>query len=206
MTRDEARAQGLKRYPGKPCPEGHSGERYVGNNDCTECSKIRAREYGRKNAERARKKTREWYWANAERAREREKTRYHAAPTLVRERSKQWQLDNPEKYQENQRRAYATRKEVYKGKAIAWAKANPRKRRSIMAANRARRQNAKIPLSKPYLDWMQFIYEICPEGYEVDHIYPVNGKNSCGLHVPWNLQHLPSEVNRSKSNKLPEEL
>lgn len=40
-----------------------------------------------------------------------------------------------------------------------------------------------------------------PEGFEVDHIEPINGKLACGLHVLWNLQYLPVEQNRKKSNK-----
>ena len=77
------------------------------------------------------------------------------------------------------------------------------KRRHHEAMRRARKLQATPKwLSKEQLEEIKAIYRNCPEGYHVDHIMPLKGKDVSGLHVPWNLQYLPGIVNKMKSNKV----
>jgi hypothetical protein len=41
-----------------------------------------------------------------------------------------------------------------------------------------------------------------PTGMTVDHIMPIRGEISCGLHVPWNLQYLTLTQNIAKGNRI----
>lgn len=45
---------------------------------------------------------------------------------------------------------------------------------------------------------------VSPKLWQVDHIWPLKGKLSNGLHVPWNLRLIPATINRKKWNKEPQ--
>ena len=99
------------------------------------------------------------------------------------EMKKQYYLENKAEYRARARAAYA--KDPSKAKA-----------KSVL------RQVSKIQRTPAWADQDKIteFYRNCPEGYHVDHIVPLRGKNVSGLHVHTNLQYLTAEENLKKSN------
>jgi hypothetical protein len=90
-----------------------------------------------------------------------------------------------------------------------WQAANRDKTSFYNAERRAKQKMADLILTEEQKQQIKDIYWLARdvslttgEPYEVDHIVPISGKNVCGLHVPWNLQILPKDLNIKKSNKL----
>ena len=83
------------------------------------------------------------------------------------------------------------------------------KRNSIEAKRRFMKKNATPDwLTESQIKEIEDLYwlakdlkSVSGQDYHVDHIVPLNNKTICGLHVPWNLQVIPSDLNISKSNK-----
>lgn len=66
------------------------------------------------------------------------------------------------------------------------------------------RVKQNIPLTKEQSRDIELIYSAARAlGLTVDHVWPLRGRNSCGLHVPWNLQLLTQRDNDQKANKEP---
>lgn len=151
------------------------------------------------NGERHREINRQWRANNPDKAREYTNRWRGANP----EKARQWQEENPDRVREIDRRWKAANKEKLRERDRAYAAANPHKIR----AKCARRRASLLQATPSWVDneILEFIYSECPPGWHVDHIHPLKGRNSCGLHVPWNLQYLPASENCKKSNKAPVE-
>jgi hypothetical protein len=84
-------------------------------------------------------------------------------------------------------------RKTHKGKRLA----------NYHCALRYSRKKQRMPksISEEEKNKIKLFYFNRPNGYEVDHIIPLCGKNVSGLHILSNLQYLSAEENRIKNNK-----
>lgn len=176
----------------KKATEGHSQR-------CKECARRHTREWNAMNREKKRRTNRAWDAENIDRVRSyteeyrtQKKDRYK---TLERERAKK----NSAQIVEKVRR---------------WRAAHP-VRNSIQKRRDAANRRARLKMAYPSWADKEKIAAIYAEAdritretgipHEVDHIFPLAGRLSCGLHVHQNLQILTASQNRKKSYKEYEE-
>jgi len=117
-----------------------------------------------------------------------------------------------EKRKEYAKNRYQEKKDEIKKKQKEYSKTSRAKALSARRQSlRARRVKEAQPswLSPEQIQEMTNLYWLAQDlktvtgmMYHVDHIVPLKGHNVCGLHVPWNLQVLPADVNMRKSNKM----
>lgn len=101
---------------------------------------------------------------------------------------KAWRLANPDKV---------------KASIMSWQRRNKKKKNALVQARHSRfKQSRPKWLNKEQKKQIATMYYNCPKGYHVDHIMPIKGVLSSGLHVPWNLQYLKAFDNLSKGNKV----
>ena len=110
-------------------------------------------------------------------------TRHPEKEEEARIRASKWTRDNPEKANERSRK---------------WAKVNPGKVAQALIKCTVKRKDRVSQFGQDGI--VEFYYNR-PQGYQVDHIIPLNGKLVSGLHVIWNLQYLTPSENRKKSNR-----
>jgi len=83
---------------------------------------------------------------------------------------------------------------------------DPVLRRNVALWKRAKRRTRNPAASNPAWVKMADFTSVCEEvvakgpGFEIDHIIPFRGKFVSGLHVPNNVQVIPTDVNKRKYN------
>jgi hypothetical protein len=120
-----------------------------------------------------------------------------------------WLYKNLEHHREKGREWHRLNQEHSKANSKRWREENPSKMRELVSTwsklhpeNRShnetkRRVRGIVQFGQ---EGIKEFYKNRPEGMEVDHIVPLQGKQVSGLHVVWNLQYLPKEENRRKHN------
>lgn len=114
-------------------------------------------------------------------------------------------------------------KELARVRASLWRQDNPLRNKKIKHewrlqnlhiknASGARRRALKLKATPSWLSaemeleiqnlyWLaRDLRAVTGEEYHVDHIIPLTNPTVCGLHVPWNLQVLPADLNLQKGN------
>lgn len=99
-----------------------------------------------------------------------------------------------------------TYREKHKIELAAYIREYQKKHPEKLKAIKAKRRAAVLQRSPKWISAEESkaiteFYAKCPQGYEVDHVLPLQGKNVSGLHVLANLQYLPTIENRKKGNK-----
>lgn len=115
------------------------------------------------------------------------------------QKQRDWKKQNPELAKEINKSWVQRNPDLDKQIRQNWINQN---RDLVRASCNARRK--KVKQHTPAWADIKKITEIylnCPEGYHVDHIIPLRGKNVSGLHVETNLQYLPATDNIKKGNK-----
>ena len=107
---------------------------------------------------------------------------------------KEWVSNNKDKikkiaanYQKNNKDKVNSRTAIRRGKRL---KATPE----------WLNKTQKLQMEKTY-SIAAFFTKESGEPYHVDHVVPLQGRNVCGLHVPWNLHVIKGSDNVRKGNK-----
>jgi len=178
VTRSEAIKLGLSTYStGNPCKHGHICERWVINYSCVQCTKS----------------------INAKSFQKHKQKRIVQSIEYTKRNPQQRKSISAKYYQKNKDKLLKNRDKTKDLERLkTWVQNNPH----LVNANTARRRAQRLRATPSWVNnkELQLIYETCPTGHEVDHIIPLRHPLVCGLHVPWNLEHLTAEENRKKSN------
>jgi hypothetical protein len=103
---------------------------------------------------------------------------------------------NQELVRERGKKYYQNNKSKFRAREVAHVR--KLKQASVLAAG-------LFPQIEEFYKEARRLTEETGVNHVVDHYWPINGKVSCGLHVPWNLRVITQTENDSKGNKEPED-
>lgn len=111
-----------------------------------------------------------------------------------------WREDHPQEVIDHHRQHYIENRSEILLKKKKHRKEHPEVYRALDIKQDEQRKLRIVA----WTDWDRIDeFERCkPEGMTSDHIIPLRGKKVAGLHVSWNLQYMPGNLNSSKNNKI----
>jgi hypothetical protein len=210
-SRSDARQAGAATYfTGKPCPTGHVADRRVQNGGCVECLRARHKGWLLSNKDKAFLATSNWRSTNRDQIlqKRREFRQSEAGALLIKEQRRAAYVRDPQKHRQRAIAEYHANPAKASERHRAWRLSNPAKD----AQRNARRRDSMLQATPPWVDFEAIgsIYASRPTGFHVDHIIPLkgvlpDGSQVSGLHVPWNLRHLPASKNTGRRNRVSQE-
>jgi hypothetical protein len=128
---------------------------------------------------------------------------------LIKNKAKGWQgLSSECRICRNARfRAhYAENPEQQVARVTAYTKEKPEKKRANQMRRYARKKRGTVAWAdQRKIETIYAIADLLTHktgiSYQVDHFYPIMGKNSCGLHVHENLRVITAQANQHKGNR-----
>lgn len=179
---------------------------------CKYCTKVYNKQYRQSNLEKLKAKHLEYCRENREKRLGYDKERYKKNREELIAYQKFYRVEKRKQISAYKKQYYRDNKTAIQEKVRKRRTLSPEKIASQNARYRAKKRQATPSwLTEDHLKEIDTFYWLARdlrvttgENYEVDHIVPLTSNIVCGLHVPWNLQILPSDINSSKRNKLQE--
>jgi hypothetical protein len=154
----------------------------------------------------------QWHLKNREKRLQAAKDNYIAKKEDYVRRRNKWYKENKDRKASGSKLLYEKNKLARTEQIKKWRKANP----YCGYISCAKRRASKLKAIPPWLtefdnNYIKSLYKQAKwlsknteTKYQIDHIYPLQGKIVSGLHVPTNLQILEASENIVKSNKFPD--